>query len=1369
MSLENKAMNKNMNNPETPNNNPETPNNNEVIETSNVENIVSQGQEEIKTAVEGVKEENKEIIKSIENKEGLDEEDLEKAQEVTEEAGQKVEEVERKTDKEVQEVVDLDKKIEQAKKTINELKEEIRSGEKNLGLDGITEEDLINKEKKIKKAEDLKEEFERRKNLVENFNTETLKENEVLLNLENTEGEQEKENKDEFTEDNILSLFSERNIKKDDLDKISGFSELDLSAKKIVFDLFDKVCLEKIKSNVFQEESKRISSKKSKLGKMGMAFKNIATHKKREQKTKDEVLGAGFTPEAEQELNNLVKTFNNTEIKSEISPKGEVIFDFVDIEEKDKENIRIAENKDVVEELNDSANVLANMPKHKKYESKKNRIKYEKAQKEYEKGKKELEATLKSLGKTDEEVMKTLLTMDTKVNSMQFLTDYPDLEEEWKKMSEGKIKGIFRGMKNIDKAAFFVGGAAARRGMLLGVGAVAGAGSLASFAAIPLVGGIVGGVRGINKGKKDITKTEKNIDKKSHWKDSNVFKDKELAREEYVKFYKNNNIEELLNKQKEEKEVKVETENKESIKLSKKEKQLLEKKEELYLDWKKKEKIEEEAPKKGNNKTRNKRINQTKKAKEEYESFYNKNNIKEIENKQKEQESKILIEQENKLLLEKEQQILEENEKLVLNLKSMDEAIFEFKDQDNKKIERSTLRAQDLTGKLDYLVENIKNEKNKKNKDDEKISDYLNSLKRRIEFTQKKSEKNLVNFGSSKENLNNNINFFKKLAEAHMFLADNIAGMKEGQNYKIEKKEKDAEGEYLESVSFVEVNERAEKLLNYIEESQGKKLSQERKKYIKKAVVRGAKNGAIFSALGSVCMDAVQGDGVFQSISEAVSSEGVIGSDELYKPVENVTEVLGREITVKSPLIQKNIELLQDLNIPSNVPIDDNLIEIINDPDLPFKEDILSSENLINNYDEIKDWPEEVLKNMGETGEITDKHRGLVEFFNNNNDLTISEQEVIFDSNVNSNEEARELLGELRAVTEEIKQGSNFTEALRDVLKNCNDETKDAFLRNVDSQYNIFSEDVILSDENREILLKKAVNRLSVEGANPDSGVANLVYEGNILKINSETGAWDIIQGSSEFEPQAAELTDLSSEVEPEIGGDDEVLVDTSDEVSGVEDLSSTISESEIGGDEDLAANITEEPSSLEDIEDSDELIKGEEMLKGESKEERDLIVSEMIKNVDGYEEANIADKENMKKMVVAMYDNSDEDAKDLLKKDMLKLKYPGLDPDMAEVMFRTEVISKAIPSIGDDMFCIKDIEIIEPHTEYSISGKSFCLADRLDEITKIDDFFDNLTERDQNKLVKLIDDIRERDTFNPAKHGRKLEKFLISAYKEYK
>ncbi len=64
----------------------------------------------------------------------------------------------------------------------------------------------------------------------------------------------------------------------------------------------------------------------------------------------------------------------------------------------------------------------------------------------------------------------------------------------------------------------------------------------------------------------------------------------------------------------------------------------------------------------------------------------------------------------------------------------------------------------------------------------------------------------------------------------------------------------------------------------------------------------------------------------------------------------------------------------------------------------------------------------------------------------------------------------------------------------------------------------------------------EAVNRLSVEGANPDSGVANLVYEGNILKVNSETGQWDISQGESDFTPKAEDIKAPEAEFAPRDG-----------------------------------------------------------------------------------------------------------------------------------------------------------------------------------------------------------------------------------------
>ncbi|NCD01063.1 hypothetical protein EOL94_03150 [bacterium] len=1301
----------------------------DITEDNKKENISTEKEQEVKDIEKKIKEideeletgnfkakgskknrkKDREILVKKLDKLNKELEKKEEKPEVKEESAEEKIEDENVFSKEEQEIKDIEKQIEEVDKELNnknlknrDIKKALKNKKirlerrkKDLEINLVVKEESTEEkpeEKPEVKEESTEEKPEVKEELVEEAE-EKVEEKPEVKEEPVEEKVEEKLEEDFFTEKDLLNLFEEKNIKKEDLEKVNGFSELDLSAQKMVFDFFDRICLEKAQDSIKREEIDEINKKQTKLGKKSAMFKNIFKHKKREKAAVEKSFKEGFSKESEAELTNLVEAFKSSEIKSEFSSEGEIVFDFIEKDKMgDEKFIESLEGKDVLGDLNKKANVLANTPKYKQYESKKAKANYEKAQKEYEDGKKALEKALKSMGKTDKEILQSLIDIDSKVNNVQFMADYPDLNQEWLKMKDGKLKRLFNsigsgGLKNIpaDKAKFFIGGAVARQLSKIGVAAVVGtattATALASFAAIPLTAAGIGAARGRHKGKKEILESEKKIDKKDHWKDSKLFQEKSQER---------------------------------------------------------------------------------KKNYDEYKKFFNDNNVQELLSKRKNDED---------TLNEDEKNLLEKNDELVNVLRQKNQEIFELRDDNRSKIERATFRSKDLSDKLDFLINKI--ESNKKNKEYVKnnLNNDLNTLKRRIEFTTKKSKDNLINFGNSKENLNNNFNFSKKLAEAQMYLTENVDLIDKNQEYKVMGEEKGGSLEFVK----VDANKRAEKLLNYFEEIQGSKLKKERKEHIKKAMIRGAKTGAIFSAAGAASMDFISGDGIMDIASDAIS---------------------------------KTSEFV--------------------------KEDILSSENLINSYDEIKDWPESLLKHVGESGEITDQDRTLVEFFSDHSDLTPSEQEAIFSSNISNENEAEFLLGEIRAVKEEIQVGSNFTATLRNALKGCNDNTKDAFIKNVNEKFNIFSEETILGDENRDELLKKAVNRLSVEGANEDSGVANLVYEGNILKINSETGDWEILQGSSKFEPKAVELPKVSEYIEPErvdeikemaskkfdyfdnsFGGelkeayDTDLLHENIDSNMGssfgaepsledveidVEDASisnspeeyvqpkAEVNDVEVGGEDATVENAVKEEIDSEELQvkhfsneaeilnnQSFEKINENIGPKYESQEERDYVVSLMVKNADVDGDSDFISEESLKRQAGNLYDVSDDEVKDILRKQLIEREYPGIEPDKAELMFRTEVINKAAPNIGNEIFTSRSEDIFDPNKVYNISGNNFCLVNRLDEITKIDGFYDNLTKKDQNKLLKIIEDIQDRKIFDKEKHSKKLNKFLLDVYEEYR
>jgi len=113
------------------------------------------------------------------------------------------------------------------------------------------------------------------------------------------------------------------------------------------------------------------------------------------------------------------------------------------------------------------------------------------------------------------------------------------------------------------------------------------------------------------------------------------------------------------------------------------------------------------------------------------------------------------------------------------------------------------------------------------------------------------------------------------------------------------------------------------------------------------------------------------------------------------------------------------------------------------------------------------------------------------------------------------------IYGDINAVSEEMKSSDNFTRVLKRIMNSdeTSDETKKAFIGRVDK---LTDGQVLkggdITNDNVEELTKKAIDRLSAANigeVDEKLDVKNLVYKGNILKINSETGEWSVEKGSA--------------------------------------------------------------------------------------------------------------------------------------------------------------------------------------------------------------------------------------------------------------
>lgn len=112
----------------------------------------------------------------------------------------------------------------------------------------------------------------------------------------------------------------------------------------------------------------------------------------------------------------------------------------------------------------------------------------------------------------------------------------------------------------------------------------------------------------------------------------------------------------------------------------------------------------------------------------------------------------------------------------------------------------------------------------------------------------------------------------------------------------------------------------------------------------------------------------------------------------------------------------------------------------------------------------------------------------------------------------------KEEVGKVNSLTHEVEQGDNLTEISKELLnsKDTPEEVKDAF---IDKYYPDHEE---ITDKNRGKVLEEAINKMSASNLKMDDGndVQNLIYEGNEVHINSQTGEVYVEQGAADMEAQ---------------------------------------------------------------------------------------------------------------------------------------------------------------------------------------------------------------------------------------------------------
>jgi len=223
--------------------------------------------------------------------------------------------------------------------------------------------------------------------------------------------------------------------------------------------------------------------------------------------------------------------------------------------------------------------------------------------------------------------------------------------------------------------------------------------------------------------------------------------------------------------------------------------------------------------------------------------------------------------------LKKEALELSEGEEAGLTLEEIEEkaksaleqvSYFEAKIRELQRKEKAFVDAKSLDNKLRRLIDKLDKEI-----DENKKAEIRGSIKARIEYTEEKIRKGLVNFGGIDEQLFQKYALIKLLTEAQMKI-------NEGELKQI----KDVEGLTLEE------------RLNRILEAHEKEVSDYEKKIIREQMLKGAFLGASFAVLGYVIRDFL-GTGSLLKTTQS-TQEGIteIGGESLPKtpPPDSLTQ-----------------------------------------------------------------------------------------------------------------------------------------------------------------------------------------------------------------------------------------------------------------------------------------------------------------------------------------------------------------------------------------------------------------------------------------------------------------------------------------------
>lgn len=233
------------------------------------------------------------------------------------------------------------------------------------------------------------------------------------------------------------------------------------------------------------------------------------------------------------------------------------------------------------------------------------------------------------------------------------------------------------------------------------------------------------------------------------------------------------------------------------------------------------------------------------------------------------------------------QEIEKVQEKILLEKKPIKLQIEKLETKSNN-LSRDFVDAEQTTKKLEELINKTKESLlyDDKAGKDKLERDYLERLKTRLDFTHKKLDDGLFDFGSGEERINRQIELLNKLSEAETLIASN--------NPKVN----------------TELKERLDKFLDFREE----KISEAQRKHLQWQLAKGALLGAGF-AIGGYAIRHFLGE-IFNPNSAVVGGKGEVNPDSLSAENSiNTTSAKGGTLSPEDSLGKKGI-VIPEQEIP---------------------------------------------------------------------------------------------------------------------------------------------------------------------------------------------------------------------------------------------------------------------------------------------------------------------------------------------------------------------------------------------------------------------------------------------------------------------